>query len=69
MKELLLMSRKEIDRMQVISDVLTGKLTQISASQKVGITDRHLRRLLTNYQRYGPSSLIHKLRGKKSNRK
>ena len=69
MKELLLMSSKEIDRISVIKDILAKKLTQVSASRKIGITDRHLRRILVDYQRDGPRALIHKSRGKRSNNK
>ena len=69
MKELLLMSRKEIDRVTVMKDILAGKLTQLSASRKIGISDRHLRRILADYRRDGPIALIHKSRGKRSNNK
>lgn len=62
------MSRKEINRVSVLDEVVAKMLTQVSASAKLGITDRHLRRILKNYKRSGPSALIHGLRGKKSNR-
>lgn len=69
MKELLLMSRKEIDRAVVMKDILAGELTQVSASRKIDISDRHLRRILADYRRNGPSALIHKSRGRRSNNK
>jgi hypothetical protein len=62
------MSRREIDRASVLDQVASKMLTQVSASAKLGITDRHLRRILKNYKRSGPSALIHGLRGRKSNR-
>jgi len=68
MKELLQMSRKEIDRASVLDQVAAKMQTQVSASVKLGITDRHLRRILKNYNRFGPEALIHGLRGKRSNR-
>lgn len=68
MKDLLLMSRKEISRASVLDEVIAGTLTQIGASIKLGITDRHLRRILKGYRKDGPATLIHRLRGKPSNR-
>lgn len=68
MKELLQMSRKEISRVSVIDQVVAKQLTQVGASIKLGVTDRHLRRILTNYRKYGPAALIHGLRGRPGNR-
>lgn len=62
------MSRKEISRVSVLDEVVAKMLTQVSASAKLGITDRHLRRILKNYKKFGPPALIHGLRGKLSNR-
>jgi hypothetical protein len=67
--ELLQMSRREIDRVSVLDQVVAGMMTQIGASKKMGITDRHLRRILGRYKRGGPKVLIHGLRGKASNNK
>lgn len=69
MKELLLMSRKEVDRVSVLDEVIAKKLKQGDASRKLGISTRQLRRILKEYRRNGPSALIHKLRGKVSNNK
>lgn len=63
------MSRKEIDRASVLDQVVARMLTQVGASIKLGVTDRHLRRMLGRYKRCGPSALIHGLRGRQSNRK
>lgn len=69
MKELLQMSRAEISKASVLDEVIAGMLTQIGASLKLGITDRHLRRVLKQYKADGPKALIHGLRGKRSNNK
>lgn len=69
MKELLLMSRKEVDRVSVLDEVIARKLKQGDAGRKLEISTRQLRRILKDYRRDGPSALIHKLRGKASNNK
>ena len=63
------MSRKEINRASVLDQVVAKTLTQIGASAKLGITDRHLRRMLSQYKRCGPVALVHGLRGRPSNNK
>ncbi len=62
------MSREEISRVSVLDQVVAKHLTQVGASIKLGVTDRHLRRMLKNYRRHGPAALIHGLRGKHGNR-
>jgi len=69
MKELLLMSRKEVDRVSVLDEVIARKLKQGDAGRKLEISTRQLRRILKGYRRDGPSALIHKSRGKVSNNK
>lgn len=69
MKELLLMSRKEISRVSVLDEVIEQKLKQGDAARKLDISARQLRRILKVYRRDGPGALIHKSRGKRSNHK
>jgi len=68
-KELLQMTREEVDRASVLDQVIAKTLSQVGASIKLGITDRHLRRILKRYEKIGARALIHGLRGKRSNRK
>lgn len=69
MKELLLMSKKEISRVSVLDEVIEQKLKQGNAARKLNISSRQLRRILKDYKRNGPSALIHNSRGKRSNNK
>lgn len=69
MKELLQMTREEVNRASVLDQVIAKTLSQVGASIKLGITDRHLRRVLKHYEKIGAKALIHGLRGKRSNRK
>jgi transposase len=68
-KELVTMSRKEIDRVAVVRRVLESGLSQKKAGELVGLSTRQVRRLCRAYGRLGPTGLASAKRGKPSNRK
>ena len=59
----------ELKRIDNIKKVINGELTQKDASIKMGITDRQVRRLITKFKSEGELGLIHKNRGKLSDKK
>jgi len=67
--EMLLMSRKEQDRAEVIRQVIEGHIKQKAAARRLGISTRQVRNLVRDYRRDGAAGLIHGNRGRKSNRK
>ena len=67
MQELLTMSRKELNRLPVIESVVQRKLTQIEAANRLGLSDRQIRRIIIDFSKSGPAGLIHHLRGRPSN--
>lgn len=67
--EILSMSRKELDRLTLLSKVQEGLLTQVKASEILEISDRQIRNLLGRLNEFGPEGLTSKRRGKPSNRK
>lgn len=67
MQELLTMSRKELNRLPVIESVINKKMTQAEATNRLGLSDRQIRRVVSNFISSGPVGLIHHLRGKPSN--
>jgi len=67
-KDMLMMSRKEIKRYQVIRKILDGQINQQEASEYLGITDRQVRRIVKRVRSTGESGVIHKLRGRAGNR-
>jgi len=67
MRELLIMSKKEVSRISIIEQLREKKLTQIKAAEAMDISDRQVRRILKRFKRAGPLGLIHGLRGKQSN--
>lgn len=67
--ELVSMSRKEIDRLDVIRRVVERRLTQVKAAQLLGLGLRQVGRLCAAYERHGPPGLVSRHRGKASNRR
>lgn len=63
------MSARELDRLKVLHEIEQGHLKQVEAARRLRLTDRHIRRLLARLQREGDRGLMHRLRGRPSNRK
>lgn len=58
----------EVNRLKILQDVIDGRLTTSLASQRLGLTDRHCRRLLARYRESGPLALANRRRGLRGNR-
>jgi hypothetical protein len=65
--DLVTMSGRELQRIEVLSEVLARRRTEISAAAILGLSTRRTRRLLTAYRDGGGGALIHKARGRTSN--
>ena len=63
------MSKRELDRLQVLVRVREHRLTQREAARVLGVSDRQVRRMLAAYERRGAAGLAHGQRGRPSNRK
>jgi transposase len=68
MSEVLTMSTKERQRLEVIGQVKHGKTKVTQAAEILGVTERQMYRLLYRYRSDGDKGLIHRLRGQPSNR-
>jgi hypothetical protein len=66
--ETLEMSKRERKRLEVLSQVVSQQLTLQKGSELLGIGYRQMKRLWSRYQAEGDSGLVHRLRGRKSNR-
>jgi len=67
--EILSMSVKEINQKSVFDDLVEKKITQKTASEMLGLSERQVNRKLKRYKEEGPRSLVHGNRGKPSPRK
>jgi len=64
---LIIMSERELNRIEVLSQVTRGVLTAVSAGNVLGLSRRQVHRLLKDFQTGGPGAIRHKARGRKSN--
>ena len=64
-----IMSVKELRRVSVIRQTMEKKLTQVKAGTLLGLTPRHIRRLIARVAQAGDQGLAHRGRGKPSNRR
>ena len=63
------MSDRELRRLEVLQDLHQGRLTAPAAGQLLGLERRQVFRLLKVYRIEGPTGLISKRRGRRSNRR
>ena len=63
------MSTRDRDRLKVLHEVKNGHLTQRGAAEQLGVTDRWVRKLLERVKQEGDVGIVHRLRGKESNRR
>ena len=68
MSETLTMSTKERQRLQVLGHLKHGKTTVVKAAAALGISERQMYRVLDRYRCQGDPGLIHRSRGRASNR-
>jgi len=63
------LSAKERERLKVLQQVEEGHLQQIEAARRLHLTDRQVRRLQARLRSEGDRGIVHRLRGRGSNRK
>ena len=61
------MSERELNRIEVLSEVETGRLRAEDAAGLLGLSRRQVFRLLARFRADGPSGLAHKARGRAPN--
>jgi len=65
MKEMVTLNRKEQSRLMVLNQVGMGKIVGREAAEVLGLSLRHVRRLLTGYRKEGAAALAHGNQGRK----
>ena len=65
--DLLTMSKKEVNRLEVMQRVDEKRMKQKTAAEQLGINERQVKRLLRKYRQDGANGLVSKRRGKPSN--
>jgi transposase len=64
---LVVMSERELNRIEVLSQVTQGRMTAVTAANVLGLSRRQVHRLLTTFRADGPAAIRHKVRGRRSN--
>ena len=67
MDKLLQMSTKELSRLEIMQRLAEKRMSQREAAQVLGVSVRHVKRLLRAYREHGAQGLISKRRGRPSN--
>jgi len=65
--KLLTMSKKELNRLEIMQRIQEKRLAQREAAQILGLSVRHVKRLYRAYRQQGAPGLVSKRRGKPSN--
>src|ERR1700692_743509 len=67
--ERIAMSQEERDRLDWLKRARDGKMTQREAAERMGLSERWVRKLLRRMKTQGDTVVVHGLRGRASNRK
>src|SRR5581483_12006573 len=62
------LTQRELDLPKAFAPVLEGQRSHVEAARLLGITPRHVRRLLARLHDGGDAALAHRLRGRPSDR-
>ena len=63
------MSARDRDRWKVLHEVGKGQITQKEGGEQLGVTERWVRKLVARMRKEGDGGILHRLRGRASNRK
>jgi len=67
--EVMAMTAREARRLYLVQQVMERKLRQRPAAELAGCSVRQLQRLLRRVRQHGPQGIVHRLRGRRSNRR
>ncbi len=68
-KDIIRMSIREVKRLKVIQEAIERQITQRVAASLIGLSERQTRRLVRRVRKEGERGVVHRLRGRFSNRK
>lgn len=63
------MSTREINRLTVITELINNRVNGTEASEQLHLSTRQIRRLKRRVKKYGAKGLVHRGRGRESNRR
>jgi transposase len=66
---IIMATREELRRLHVVEKVLEGGVKQVEAAEILSLSFRHIRRVVKRVRQEGQRGIVHRLRGRPSNRK
>lgn len=67
-KDIIMATQEELKKLHVVRKAVEKSITQNDAAEILDLTDRQIRRIAARIELEGDAGVIHKLRGKSSNR-
>lgn len=67
-EDTMVMRRKDLVRLHVVRKVIDGEVTQVAGAAMLGVSERQVRRWVRRVEREGEGGVIHRSRGRRSNR-
>ena len=68
-EDIIMATQEELRRLHVIQKVLEGGVKQVEAAEILSLSSRHIRRMVKRVEQEGPRGIVHRSRGRPSNRK
>ena len=68
-EDIIMASQEELRRLHVIQKVLEGVIKQVDAAEILSLSSRHIRRVIKRVKEEGNRGIVHRSRGRPSNRK
>ena len=68
-EDIIVMDKEDRRRLHLIQQVIEKKASQKEIAEALELSDRQIRRIVKRIRKEGDAGVIHRLRGKKSNRK
>ena len=68
-EDIIRMSLRDLRRLKVVHQALDRQITQKTAASMLDLSERHLRRLVKSVREFGDGGIVHRGRGRPSNRK
>src|SRR5512140_400972 len=68
-KDIIMASQRELKRLHIVQKILEGTLKQTEATELLSLSTRQIRRIFSRVKEEGAHGVVHRSRGKESNRK
>ena len=68
-KDIIMASQRELKRLHIAQKVIEGAVRQAEAAEMLLLSDRQMRRIVGRVRGEGPRGVVHRSRGRESNRK